>query len=342
MSFAVGHNRPLMVRTGACMAGVSALLASVQLLAMRFPPGALVPAVVVAGLGLMLARHGERLPTSTPALLCVALLALGTYTVSETGSSNGALLAYILPVVWAGFFFDRPHMILMVCGGAAADALALAGSGVDAGRAVAWVEVVASLCAVAVLTYTLVDSYRRTLAAREIEARIDPLTELLNRRGLLERAEIELARARREHEAVSVIAFDIDHFKKINDAHGHDFGDQVLMHFADVLRSQVRTIDVVARTGGEEFVLLLPACGLDDARIVADRVRNEFADRPLDGHTPGTVSAGVSSLERPLELSPMLLAADRALYAAKAAGRDCTRAEVQLECELPQLAMVAA
>lgn len=332
MSVTWRDSRPLMARTAAWMVAVGALLASVQLLAASLPTSSLTPAVTVGALGIVLALCGERVHALAVPALCVALLALGAYTVSLAGNGDGALLAYMLPIIWVGCFFGRRQIIMMVCVAAVADGLALAALGRHAGRGVAWIEVVLSLGAVAVLTTMVIENYRRALAARHEEARVDPLTGLLNRRGMRERAAVELARAaRRQDEALSVLAFDIDHFKKLNDDHGHDFGDRVLVRFGSVLRRQARLIDIAARTGGEEFVLVLPSCGPEDARAVADRIRADFANGSVDGEAHVTVSAGVCTQERPLELLPLLVAADRALYDAKSSGRDCIRVYDGLE-----------
>lgn len=327
----------LMVRTVACMSGVAAMLASFQLLAARMPASSLLPAALVALLGLALVCAGGRLPVPASPLICMPLLLLGAYTVSKTGDGDGALLAYVLPIIWVAWFFDRAQTTLVVCAVAIVDAVALTDLGPRTAPGLDWFELMISLVAVAAMTTAFVESHRRALADREAQARLDPLTGLHNRRGLDERAVIELARARREDSVVSVIAFDIDHFKRINDTHGHDFGDEVLVHFAQLLRQQARIVDVVARIGGEEFVLLLPSCGLGDARAVADRFRERFSASTIGDGVRVTVSAGVAAAQGPLELRPLLLAADRALYASKAAGRNCTQVNPTVaESERPQ------
>ena len=142
-------NRLLMVRTATWMAGVAALLASVQLLAARLPTSSLAPAIAVAALGLTVALCGERASTATPSLICTSLLVLGAYTVSKAGNGDGTLLAYVLPVIWVGCFFERRQMVLIVCAGALADALALAAVGTGRDTGVEWIEVALCLSAVA-------------------------------------------------------------------------------------------------------------------------------------------------------------------------------------------------
>lgn len=155
----------------------------------------------------------------------------------------------------------------------------------------------------------------------------DPLTELYNRRHLDEVLEHELARADRHAEPLSVLAFDIDHFKRYNDAHGHDGGDTVLESIGETLREFFRPEDGVFRSGGEEFITLLPGTALDDAVLRAEELRKRIAQlKVVHGNItlpPVTISVGVASYPvNGKEAGEFLKAADRALYAAKDAGRN--------------------
>ncbi|UFN50368.1 GGDEF domain-containing protein [Roseomonas sp. OT10] len=160
------------------------------------------------------------------------------------------------------------------------------------------------------------------------EATTDPLTGVLNRRALMALAGPALERPRRQGEPSSLVMLDLDHFKRINDGHGHAAGDAVLQQLGAVLRSASRGRDIIARVGGEEFVLLLPGEGVDGARSVAERLREDVAR--LIPHPGGeghriTLSAGLAAIgpgEPVAALEKALSAADQALYAAKAAGRD--------------------
>jgi diguanylate cyclase (GGDEF)-like protein len=155
----------------------------------------------------------------------------------------------------------------------------------------------------------------------------DPLTGLRNRRGFDAAFLGERLRFERYGHALSVLMLDIDHFKRINDEHGHDAGDEVLRVVASVLRIALRDVDVVARHGGEEFVVLLPETPASAAAEVGERVRAAVAAAQV--HAGGTaipvrVSVGVSSCPE-LVIAPadLLASADAALYEAKRAGRDC-------------------
>ncbi|MEO8805475.1 MAG: diguanylate cyclase [Burkholderiaceae bacterium] len=163
--------------------------------------------------------------------------------------------------------------------------------------------------------------------ARALElASHDPLTGLYNRRGFLEQALPVFSTSTRNARPLAVIMLDIDHFKRINDVHGHDAGDRTLVAVADQLRSACRLGDVVARWGGEEFVMLLPETQGEPAHALAERLREVFAATvvALDGagSTNFTASFGVAVRTDATSLEDVLRAADAALYAAKDAGRD--------------------
>ncbi|HSH62110.1 MAG TPA: sensor domain-containing diguanylate cyclase [Acidimicrobiales bacterium] len=158
---------------------------------------------------------------------------------------------------------------------------------------------------------------------REVErlARVDELTGLSNRRCLEETLEREVARSGRSGEPLSVVMFDVDHFKKLNDAHGHQHGDAVLRLMGQLLLETVRQIDTAARYGGEEFALVLPNCSPTNAVALAERVRQDLALRTAD--PPVTVSAGVATLPvHAFTGEELVRAADEALYESKNTGRD--------------------
>ena len=156
-------------------------------------------------------------------------------------------------------------------------------------------------------------------------ASTDPLTGLLNRRGFDEKASLAMALAGRSGRPLSVLTIDIDFFKHVNDQHGHEAGDRVLVHLADTLRQRSRKTDVLARFGGEEFVVLLPDTDGDAAYTLATHLLQTIAhaEVPLVGHL--TISIGLSSLRQHDAtdgLSEMLHRSDAALYTAKRTGRN--------------------
>jgi diguanylate cyclase (GGDEF)-like protein len=161
-------------------------------------------------------------------------------------------------------------------------------------------------------------------ARLEVLASIDPLTGISNRRHFVQLAHAEISRAKRQHLPLSVIMFDIDFFKAINDSFGHEAGDKTLVAIASALTSHLRAGDVFARLGGEEFILMLPGQGIKDALQTAERLRLVVAQLHVDGcDAEVTVSAGVTSLESEAEeIDDLLRRADRALYLAKRQGRN--------------------
>jgi diguanylate cyclase (GGDEF)-like protein len=153
----------------------------------------------------------------------------------------------------------------------------------------------------------------------------DELTGLMTRRGLLELAPSRQAKSLREGQSVALLMLDIDHFKRINDQHGHAAGDEVLRHAAKLIGKMVRGDALVTRYGGEEFVVLLTVSELQAAMRVAERVRSAVASARCRSHgtlLPLTVSIGVTIWADGEPLAAALQRADEALYRAKAAGRN--------------------
>ena len=166
------------------------------------------------------------------------------------------------------------------------------------------------------------------------KSRIDTKTGLLNVSTWEAEAEQEIARAVRTRSALSIAMIDIDHFKVVNDTHGHLVGDKALRAVTSALREQLRSYDLAGRFGGEEFAILLPQTREDQALRIAERLRTHVAGMAIgvgeDAATGPcirlTVSVGVAALDRiGPELTDLLAAADAALYLAKQAGRNQTR-----------------
>lgn len=166
----------------------------------------------------------------------------------------------------------------------------------------------------------------RLRAANEVIerlARTDPLTHLVNRRGLEEAIAHERDRTERTGEPLSVVALDLDHFKRVNDTWGHAVGDRVLAAVGEALRAGVRPYDVAARVGGEEFLLVLPATRRERAADVAERLRARVSQLVVEGLPERvTSSAGVAEHVRGETTEALLARADVALYEAKRLGRN--------------------
>ena len=197
-------------------------------------------------------------------------------------------------------------------------------------------ELATAQAALAALNQALEQRVAQRTAELERLATTDPLTDAHNRRFLLARAEIEIAMAKRQSHAVSMVMFDIDHFKHINDSHGHNVGDRVLVCLSHAVGQELRLGDTFARVGGEEFVLLLPRSDAEQAWQVAQRLRAMMealqirAGNDLVLHI--TASFGVATLDANTSTVEALYeAADRALYEAKNAGRNCVVAHAGSE-----------
>lgn len=171
---------------------------------------------------------------------------------------------------------------------------------------------------------------RQILRARRLHmlAMTDALTRVANRRRVELFGDEAIQHAYRDKKPLSILTFDIDFFKRINDNHGHAGGDQVLVRVAVATQNCLRQIDLLGRTGGEEFLVILPSATLDQAAVVAERLRASVQALTLSDIAPGltvTISIGVAELKpEDHSLKELVRRADNALYRAKANGRNCT------------------
>ena len=176
----------------------------------------------------------------------------------------------------------------------------------------------------------------RVVAVHKTAASMDPLTGLFNRRGFAEACSRVIEREGNAGRPVSVMIFDIDHFKGINDRFGHPAGDEILKLFSAVVVNNLRLSDLSGRIGGEEFAALLP-CPLEEGVLVAERVREAFEGSGIvcdEGAVDTTVSIGVAGGPAGIQLEVLLAAADTALYQAKRGGRNRVEAAEELPLSL--------
>jgi diguanylate cyclase (GGDEF)-like protein len=176
----------------------------------------------------------------------------------------------------------------------------------------------------------------RTVTAHKTAASMDPLTGMLNRRGFAEATSRVIDREANAGRPATVLIFDIDHFKSINDRFGHPAGDEILKLFATIVLGTLRITDLSGRIGGEEFAAFLP-CSLEEAVLAAERVREAFESSGIvveDGPVDTTVSIGVAGGPAGTELEVLLAAADAALYQAKRNGRNRVEAAEELPLSL--------
>ena len=185
---------------------------------------------------------------------------------------------------------------------------------------------------------------RDSLVQSEERAKTDTLTGLPNRRALEEFFRKAQLAALEQDDPVCALLLDIDHFKRFNDEFGHGVGDQVLRLMAKVLRERVRDIDLPARYGGEELIVILPSAGLATATAVAERIRRAVAECHLTRRSTGealpgiTISIGVAQFQGGESMADLIERCDRALYQAKKTGRNRVVTEIELEAEPAQQA----
>lgn len=188
-----------------------------------------------------------------------------------------------------------------------------------------WLMTTATLLAMSAVAGVAQRRAQRDITRLQEVASRDELTGLLNRRGHQQRLDVEVARARRYDEPLSVVFGDLDRFKSLNDRFGHREGDRALQCFADICRRHLRDVDFAGRLGGEEFLIVLPNTDIAGAFVTAERIRLavSYQLRDPDGNCL-SASFGVATLQRSWSSAELVDHADQAMYAAKESGRDCT------------------
>lgn len=178
-------------------------------------------------------------------------------------------------------------------------------------------------------SYRWVDFHKKQCQMMRHLAERDPLTGLLNRRAFTNKAQSLVQRKGQATKQISIIIFDIDHFKQVNDNHGHLLGDHVLTKVATTVNSTLRKTDSIARLGGEEFVILLDDTDSKDATLIAEKIRTNIEKMAITHNQQEvrcTISLGVvSNYAEGVEIDTLIERADILLYEAKAAGRNCWR-----------------
>jgi diguanylate cyclase (GGDEF)-like protein len=271
----------------------------------------------------------HRLAKHSPPLIVTAGVLAITAGLFLSGERHGGVpmlneLFFFWPAFFVGYFFTVRGAALTWLGIAGCYAAVLSQLPVPFQDVTArYIITVSSLAGTIAAMRMLRRHVDRLVTKLNALARTDVLTGLLNRRAFDEQLANELDRARRTKERFGLVLADIDNFKSINDRHGHAKGDEALKTVASLLTEHSRSIDTVARIGGEEFALLLPNADLEDATETAERLREAL--KQATRHDPITMSLGV--VEGPLHgrlPDDLLRTADRALYQAKAKGRDRT------------------
>jgi diguanylate cyclase (GGDEF)-like protein len=322
--------RAMMARAAALLAATAAVVCLVG----AFVPGdaqldgdvLLAAASAAALLGALLLIAYDNVPRW--AFHPIVFLGTAISTAAAYGWGSGSAYGP-LPFVWvtllAFYFFTRGaalvHLALMAAGYALALGLEDPGESPLDG----WVATVVTLLVTGLFVSVVRDRLARLIGRLSDAAHRDPLTNLLNRRGFQTVFDMELERARRADQPLSLIVGDLDRFKQVNDTYGHAVGDAVLRRVAEAIVGAKRGFDTAARVGGEEFAVLAPDCDEHGAYMLAERVRaavDEAVSDPQDA-TQLTISFGISTF--PLHgqsADGLLRTADQALYAAKRLGRN--------------------
>jgi diguanylate cyclase (GGDEF)-like protein len=255
-------------------------------------------------------------------LACVALIALADYW---TGAEAAFTLLYLGPIAFVGWQAGRRAglVIALVCAASWLVADLATRPVLRHPALTAWNLLVET--GVFVTFALLLSRLQDRLALEAALARADPLTGLANRRAFFESAGLELERARRYAQPITVACLDLDGFKAVNDRLGHGEGDELLRTVAQALRHAIRPFDLAARLGGDEFALLVSALDVDEARVLLERIRTAVGEA-MGARWPVTVSVGAITLAAPpAELEAVLAEADRLMYEVKREGKGAIR-----------------
>lgn len=323
-----------MARFMAYLFGAGATLGLVSMLFPQPPGTDHVGVYCVIGLAYATAALAFRLGPRFPRVVLPASLAMGTVLITlGTYFTGQTTSVYAMFYIWTGltafYFLGFRQALAQVALVAVAYAVLLAVQGAPSGGE-RWLITTGTVLVTGVLVGSmktrverLLDELRNSVSELARVARTDPLTGLINRRGFSELIERELERTRRTGESFSLLVCDLDHFKRINDNFGHAAGDDALVGAAESICQAVRAMDAVARTGGEEFAVVLPETDAEAAYLIAERVRTGVQEGFALQGLALTVSTGIASAPSAGQDSDSLLsAADEALYRAKGLGRN--------------------
>ena len=324
----VEPSAPFAARVGSgIFAGLTLILLVLALL-----PGADADPVARLGIpaagavcSLVLAFGAERIQAGTlhAAATLGTLLVSANLLLAPDGASTSSELLFVWLALYAAYFFAIRQAAFQIGLMAVAYLLVLLERAPLQDVIGPWLTLVCVVMPVAVLLRAVRGGVTQLVRSLAEAARTDPLTQLKNRLALDHEIEVELLRARRAGRQLSIVIGDLDHFKKVNDELGHRAGDRALIRIARILTTHRRAGDSVARTGGEEFTLLLPDTAEHDAYLAAERVRTAVASEFEGDLVPLSVSFGVATFPGHGDSADAVIeAADQALYGAKALGRN--------------------
>jgi len=252
---------------------------------------------------------------------------LGVVAVGEVDFWSGVELRiyplYYLPIAFAAWYLGRVWTVAAVGLSTVAWVASNYLAGLHYSAPGIWLFNTVMLISSFMVVGLLLAELKQALTHEKQLSRLDPLTSLMNARAFHEEAARILSVARRKKRPVTMAYIDLDDFKGVNDVHGHHEGDEMLRLVARAIRDTVRISDQCARMGGDEFVLLLPETGLDEARISLGRLSRALGDVLESSPHPVTASIGAVVFDTVSDgVDAMIRAADRRMYMAKAAGKD--------------------
>jgi diguanylate cyclase (GGDEF)-like protein len=240
-----------------------------------------------------------------------------------TGPEFALSLFYLLPITLATWYAGRWIGIMVSL--ASAVSWLVADLNMLPAFSSAWIPYLNETFRLTVfLIITLIlTKLKRAMDNHKALARTDPLTAVPNRRAFYDLAEMELNKARRYQSPLSVLYVDIDNFKQINDRLGHHIGDMLLYSAANMIKSNIRAIDIIGRFGGDEFVILLAQTGPDSVALVARKLKDKLSNLMENNNWPVTFSIGAVTFESaPESVEQLIIAADKQMYNAKNNGKN--------------------
>jgi diguanylate cyclase (GGDEF)-like protein/putative nucleotidyltransferase with HDIG domain len=288
--------------------------------------GLIAVAAMAFAIGFVLFRLSDRFQLGALAYL----LAWGTTLVTAVAYFSGVapsplVFFYLWVFLYSAYFFSRAVVVAQIAYVGVNFGLLMILRAPPGGGISWWLIGMGILLVAAALVWTMRRRSEQLIERLYAAARTDPLTGLTNRLGFREQLDLELERSRRSGASLSIAAGDLDGFKRVNDRHGHHSGDEALKLVAETLGRGKRVIDTVARTGGEEFTLILPDTTAEGAFTAAERLREMVSVAFAESEAPVTISFGIAQFPDQGETAASLLrAADEALYCAKEEGRNRT------------------
>ncbi|MDP1571683.1 MAG: GGDEF domain-containing protein [Vicinamibacterales bacterium] len=272
---------------------------------------------------------GTRLSWLGVLLLSALVTLLVGFLDYQTGIEYRVFPFYFLPISFAAWYAGRSGALTTAVVGAASWLVFNYLGGLRYSHVSVWaVNLVTQGTALALVGW-LIATVRAALARETLLSRTDPMTGLLNSRAFGEAVRRELAFARRQGQPLTLAFTDIDGFKAVNDRWGHRVGDDVLCRVAAAVRETLRATDIAARLGGDEFAVLLPATSSEGAGVLLERLRSQVAAGVSTEAGSVTLSIGaITCVDGAADLDSLLQQADRAMYAAKASGKDRVRLDM--------------